>query len=64
MAGIKDTGRGFPCPDCGGRALVEDTRLGRYQGGTEYRWRRRECRRCGRRFTTYETTEKPERRQG
>jgi len=39
------------CPKCGGDTRVTDKR---HQKRTNRNWRRRECRRCGYRFTTYE----------
>lgn len=42
------------CPRCNSDSAVKDSRT-----RAEYRIRRRECERCGHRYTTYETTEIP-----
>lgn len=51
----------LPCPEtckkCGGESEVQDTRLTK-QG---YRYRRRVCTGCGRRWNTYETLLNPRR---
>ncbi len=43
------------CPFCG----FEDSRVIDSRPSEEKKRRRRECRKCGRRFTTYEVVEKP-----
>ena len=44
----------FPCPHCDGRMEVKDSRPTSFRGRTSVR-RRRHCRKCGHRLTTYET---------
>ena len=39
------------CTECGGKTYVRETKLVKYTGN---RWRRRGCKECGHRFTTYE----------
>lgn len=48
------TNQGITCSKCGGSTEVTDSRNGSF-----YKRRRRECRDCGRRFSTYETTRIP-----
>jgi len=47
--------KGFACPLCGGRTAVVDAR-GRVTASVFYR--RRQCVKCGYRFSTYETIER------
>lgn len=46
----------FPCPECGGRVDVKDSRPSTYFGAATIR-RRRSCRGCGKRFSTVEVIE-------
>lgn len=46
----------LPCPKCDGRMDVKDSRPSTYQGRASVR-RRRRCRQCGERCTTYEIIE-------
>lgn len=43
----------FPCPKCGGRLEVRDSRPAHFRGDPSIR-RRRRCRKCGDRLTTFE----------
>lgn len=47
---------GFPCPKCGDRLDTKDTRFTHHAGRASVR-RRRQCRKCKKRFTSYEVLE-------
>ena len=57
MTRKRSTQRGIPCPDCGSdQSTVNESR---HTPADNTIRRRRECKECGNKYTTYETTTSP-----